>query len=107
LSGSTSEPREVTRHAVEQLRKRRPRLFPVEIDDWQIRAVVRREVTDALEAGRHADRKPIGFRLHGHNKARPLPEGQRIAWSSSGDLAWIIATDGAVITSLTRTGPAA
>lgn len=99
--------REVTWHATEQLRARRPLLFPFELEDWQVRAVIRREVEDALSAGRAAAEKPIGFRLHGQNKARPLPEGQRIVWTASGELGWIIAADGAVVTSLTRTSPAA
>lgn len=101
------EPREVSRHAREQLRKRRPLLFPPELDDWQVRAVIRREVDDAIAGGREAAEKPVGFRLHGHNKARPLPEGQRIVWTASGELGWIIAPDGAVVTTLTRTSPAA
>lgn len=101
-NGSTPDDRrQVTRHAVAQLRARRPLLFD-ELDDWQVRAVIRREVDEALQAGREAREKPVGFRLYEQNKVRPLPEGQRIVWNEGGALGWIIAVDGAVITSLTR-----
>lgn len=97
----------VTRHAAEQLRARRPLVYG-ELTLERISKVIRREVRMAIDAGRIAQEKPLGFRLHG-TKRRPLRDHQRVVWSAGGDFAWIIACESAVdvvVTTLTRASAA-
>lgn len=97
----------VTRHAVEQLRQRRPLVY-ANLTDSVIARVIRREVSAAIAAGRIASEKPVAFRLHGHKKAQ-LHEGQRIVWTAGSSFAWIIAREDnadVVVTTLTRASAA-
>lgn len=93
----------VTKHAVEQLRLRRPLVYG-DLTERQISRVIRFEVAAAIDAGRIASEKPVAFRLHGHKKAR-LRGNQRVVWTAKATFAWIIAREDnadVVITTLTR-----
>lgn len=97
----------VTKHAVDQLRLRRPAVYG-DLTIGRVSKVIRREVAAALLAGRIATEKPVGFRLHGQKKAR-LADHQRVVWSEGGSFAWIIVREANadfVVTTLTRAAAA-
>ncbi len=97
----------VTRHAIEQYRRRRFDQRPYAVIDAEIRECVE----TALEEGMVYDRRPEGFVLYGRKKksAGKLPPGQRfVRCNKDADYGFILkrTTDEGdiVMTTLTRVG---
>lgn len=95
----TPRPVEVTSHARDQAWQR----FRL---DLLIENVVRKDVAEAITAGRISNHKIDGFLLFGEHR-RELPDGQRFVWTKDERRGYIVAREldrDVVVTALSRAG---